>query len=196
LEKELSGVKKAREALGDKAPTFGRSWPRDRGQGSGVLGKRRRDGESSGDEDIPEDIKSIPMPRDTPPPIAKEVLDKWYAKRRARWQAAHGKDTNESDAKEAAKEAAPKPPPVESKSVYEAKPLVRDLQKEAVSTFVPTSVRLKMDKGKGQGGLMEPEEADQLEREGYLKLGQQNNHEADSSGPGRVTMEEVEDEEG
>jgi hypothetical protein len=30
--------------------------------------------------------KSIPMPRDMPPPIPKEVLAKWYQKRRERME--------------------------------------------------------------------------------------------------------------
>ncbi|CAI4211118.1 unnamed protein product [Parascedosporium putredinis] len=166
LEKELRAVNKAREALGDAAPVF--RAPRE-GGGQAVLGKRRRDGNhSSSDEDVPEDVKRIPMPRDTPPPIPKDILDKWN------------------------QEAAP----VEQKTVYEARPVVRDLRKEAVKAFVPTSVMMKMNKGKGQGGLMEPEEADRLEREGYLKT---TTHKgtidaASSTGPQKASVEEVEDE--
>ncbi|KFH43314.1 hypothetical protein ACRE_059550 [Hapsidospora chrysogenum ATCC 11550] len=171
LEQELKAVKKAREALGDQAPSFGRAWDRggdDRRHGDGVLGKRRRRGSdaSTDEEDIPDDVRRIPMPRDTPPPIPKDVMDKWYAKRRARREAenaARQKDTKEEEAKKS------EAPAVESKTVYSAEPVRRDLRKEAVSAFVPTSVQMKMAKGKGQGGLIEPEEADKLEREGYLK---------------------------
>ena len=137
------------------------------------------------------------MPRDTPPPIPKDVMDKWYAKRRARRdaeRAANGQDTAGETKKQAT-------PVVESKTVYSAEPVRRDLQKEAVAAFVPSAVQLKMAKGKGQGGLMEPEEADRLEREGYLKTsGDHSGTEARSpsaSAPSRtVTMEEVDDEEG
>ncbi|GKT92580.1 WW domain binding protein 11 [Colletotrichum tofieldiae] len=164
LEKELRAVKKAREALGDKAPSFGHGgFHRDGDSSRGVLGKRRRDDdELTSDEDVPGDVKRIPMPRDTPPPIPKEVMDKWYAKRRARRQAEQAENQKLEEKED-------KPTAPEPKTVYEAKPMVRNLAKEAVSAFVPTAVKIKMDKGKGQSGLMEPEEADRLEQEGYLK---------------------------
>ncbi|KAI8157761.1 Protein saf1 [Colletotrichum sp. SAR 10_65] len=192
LEKELRAVKKAREALGDKAPSFGRGYHRDGDSSGGVLGKRRRnDDELTSDEDVPDEVKRIPMPRDTPPPIPKEVLDKWYAKRRARRQAeqAERNENEKSDEKEK-KTSTPAP---EAKTVYEAKPMVRNLQKEAVTAFVPTAVRMKLDKGKGQGGLMEPEEADRLEREGYLKTTTAT-EKTEPSGPRKVMMEEVDDD--
>ncbi|KAI0476493.1 WW domain binding protein 11-domain-containing protein [Xylariaceae sp. FL0804] len=195
LERDLKAVNKAREALGDNAPSFGRGGPGSGGQGSGVLGKRRRRDDASSDDDVPEDVKSIPMPRDTPPPIPKEVLDKWYAKRRA---ARTANATNANDTPLGAREGRPRQTepaaPVEVKTVYEAKPLVRDLRKEAVSAFVPTAVKMKMDKSRGQSGLMEPEEADRLEREGYIKTGAKGSEAAEAvSGPPTVTMEEVED---
>lgn len=199
LERDLKAVSKAREALGDKAPSFGRGGGF-RGDG-GVLGKRRRggDGASSDESDVPEDVKSIPMPRDTPPPISKEILDAWYAKRRAARNAndtplgvgrGHTQDDNSNN------KQPPPSAPVEAKTVYEAKPIVRDLRKEAVNAFVPTAVRMKMEKSKGQGGLMEPEEADRLEREGYLKSapGMDDTSEPTIAGPQKVSMEEVEDD--
>ncbi|KAI0021360.1 WW domain binding protein 11-domain-containing protein [Xylariomycetidae sp. FL0641] len=197
LERDLKAVNKAREALGDKAPTFSRGGPRSDGQGNRVLGKRRRDDDnvSSDDSDIPDDVKSIPMPRDTPPPIPKEVLDEWYAKRRA---ARNANDTplgNREGRPSQGQAEEKKPAPVVAQTVYEAKPVVRDLRKEAVSAFVPTAVLMKMEKSKGQGGLMEPEEADRLEREGYLKTtAQQDDGANQATGPRQVTMEEVEDE--
>ena len=137
------------------------------------------------------------MPRDTPPPIPKDVLDKWYEKRRA---SRNANDTplgqgrgHESQQEE--RTSAPAPTPVESKTVYEAKPIVRDLRQDAASAFMPAAVRIKMQKGSGQGGLMEPEEADQLEREGYLKTGLKSASPlARLSGPRKVTVEEIEDE--
>ncbi len=205
LEKELKAVKKARDTLGDKAPTFHQR--RDGDSRHGVLGKRRRGTEdaSSSDDDVPEDVRRIPMPRDTPPPIPKDVLDEWYAKRRARRNAenaarqdARGETDKDKDT-DKAKQAAPV---VEHKTVYEAKPVIRDLRQEAVSAFVPAAVQAKMMKGKGQGGLMEPEEADRLEREGYLKTTAEVGEQPKSEPPGpenaavslSATVEDIEDE--
>ncbi|ORY67389.1 WW domain binding protein 11 [Pseudomassariella vexata] len=202
LERDLKAVHKAREALGENAPTFSRGGPQTGGYGeNGVLGKRRRGGEdaSSSDSDVPDDVKSIPMPRDTPPPIPKEVMDKWYAKRRER-RAKSNANPNETPLGERGGRPVPRgetrkqaAPPVEVKTVYEAKPVIRDLRKEAVTAFVPTAVRMKMEKGRGRGALLEPEEADQLEREGYLKT--QSRPEAAPKGMHNVTMEDAEDDE-
>ncbi|KAK3393082.1 WW domain binding protein 11-domain-containing protein [Podospora didyma] len=213
LEKDLKAVKKAREALGDQAPTFSHGPPRQGGPRSGgVLGKRRRDADdaSGSDSDVPADVKSIPMPRDTPPPIPKEVLDEWYAKRRAKRNVnqEHQRPNDQDQGTSANKEplgdkqrferrpspvveakAAPAP-----KTVYEAAPIIRDLRKEAVSAFVPTAVRVKLDKAKGKGGLLEPEEADALEKEGYLRGVDTANRAAAKVDPRGATVEEVEDE--
>ena len=198
LEKELKAVTKARDALGDKAPAFNSGYERRErrdGDDFGHNRKRRRDDEksSSDDSDVDEEVRRIPMPRDTPPPIPKRYLDEWYAKRRARWNAGQNNSTGNANNEplgesrasgqqnthtstttpamsttSTASVALPKALPVEVKTVYEAKPVVRDLQKEAVSKFMPTVVRRKIDKSRGRGGLLEPEEADQLEQEGYL----------------------------
>ncbi|KAI1178896.1 WW domain binding protein 11-domain-containing protein [Nemania sp. FL0916] len=205
LERDHKAVLKARDALGDRAPSFARSGgPRQ--DGGGALGKRRRGHEdamsSDDDDDVPDDVKSIPMPRDTPPPISKEVLDKWYAKRRA--ARGNPNDTPLGDRAgrrphhhQQEEETTPAPA-VEVRTVYEAKPMVRDLRKEAVSAFVPTAVQMKLDKSKGIGGLMDPEEADRLEKEGYLKVAPEAGAAAAASGAAagsrHVTMEEVEDE--
>ncbi|KAK5663194.1 hypothetical protein OQA88_6611 [Cercophora sp. LCS_1] len=204
LEKDLKAVKKAREALGDKAPTFksysGR--PRD-GDDGGVLGKRRRDEDnaSSDESDIPEDVKRIPMPRDTPPPIPKEIMDQWWAKRRAKRGNANQEPVGEGrEGNSRQRQEQQQKPVVEAKTVYEAKPMVRDLKKEAVKAFVPAAVRMKIEKGKGQGGLLEPEEADRLEKEGYLQSrGQQKEATVDrghpeGTVPRGVMVEDVEDE--
>ncbi|KAB5562816.1 WW domain binding protein 11-domain-containing protein [Coniochaeta sp. 2T2.1] len=213
LERDLKAILKAREALGDKAPTFGRGGQQG---GNNTLGKRRRDDTEdveSDDSDVPEDVKRIPMPRDTPPPIPKAVLDEWWAKRRAKRQKEQderggdrregggganalplGKERGIGGAGRDEKSATPTPV-AEPKVVYEAKPIVRDLRKEAVSAFVPTAVRQKMQKTKGVGGLMEPEEADRLEREGYLKTTTTGGTETVDAQRRTVTMEEVEDDE-
>jgi hypothetical protein len=193
----LKAVKRAREAAGDKAPSFGRSWNRDHDGRGGVLGKRRRGSHdaSSSDEDVPEDVRKIPMPRDTPPPIPKDVMDKWYAKRRARREAENAA-RNERDGEKAVPQK--EKPVVESKAVYEAKPVMRNLRQEAVSAFVPTSVQMKLNRGQGAAGLLEPEEADRLEQEGYLKLAttsasSQPQTQGESSR--KVTVEEADDDE-
>lgn len=235
-------MRKAREVVG--APKNGeRSDRRDNergdrggfgGRGGGMLGKRRRDDESSdeGDEDLPEEVKRVPMPRDTPPPFPKEVLDKWYQARRdkrarlnpdANFNSNTGQSTKDSQLERRAgtnanstplgandrsaafsnrseKEAEKERVVVreEAKTVYESAPVVRDLRKEAVA-FVPGVVRKKLDlaKGVGVGGLLEPEEADRLERAGYMGKKREGSVEAEGNQATKgVTMEEVEDEDG
>ena len=140
------------------------------------------------------------MPRDTPPPIPKQVLDEWFAKRRARRNANQeplGEGKGRSDKPPAAPVV-----PVESKTVYSAQPIVRDLRKEAVSAFVPNVVQAKIDKSTGRAGLLEPEEADLLEKEGYMKPSTVHTDASSRSagepqsqrGPQAVTLEEVEDQ--
>jgi len=142
LEREAGAVKRARERLGVKDDDRPRHHDRGEG-GGGVLGKRRRDEmkepESS---DTDPDVRDIPMPKDTEhmPPIPR--------RRRG--------------------PAQPKPEPAPAQTVYSSAPQVRDLRKEATSRFVPAAVASKMAAAKGQGGkLLEPEEADALEKAGY-----------------------------
>ena len=156
LEKDLRGVRRAREALGDAAPKFAerreysggggdvRQEQRERRQG---LGKRRRDEEEahvhgdSGSETDPE-VRSIPMPRDTPPPIPGQP------------RKAHALPA--------------KPvPAAPAQTVYSSAPQLRDLKKEA-TRFMPSAVAAQKARIKGQGRLLEPEEADRLEKSGYM----------------------------
>ncbi|KAJ5742716.1 uncharacterized protein N7511_011117 [Penicillium nucicola] len=167
LEKDLRGVLKAREALGDKAPRF-HDHNRDgqgggRGGREGVLGKRRRgsdetrmpaDDESS---DTDEDVRRIPMPKDTPPPIPRP-------QRKRGGEHARG-DAGERRGPHALPD---RPTPVAApRTVYEAKPEIRDLRQEATNKFIPAAVRMKQQSIKGQGKLLEPEEMDRLEKAGY-----------------------------
>ncbi|KAL4904661.1 hypothetical protein BDW74DRAFT_27346 [Aspergillus multicolor] len=205
LERDLRAVLKAREALGDKAPKFANSHhprgddhPHER-RDSGVLGKRRRDGHGrSGEQDCDssetdEDVRRIPMPRDTPPPIPRE-----YQKRNQANTGGQARGPHSLPAK---------PSVTESRTVYEAKPEIRDLRQEAVSKFIPDAVRTKQESIRGQGKLLEPEELDRLEKAGYnagpadmvttaeeqerlLDEERRFNHELKS-----VQIEEVEDEE-
>jgi hypothetical protein len=161
LEKDLAAVNKARAALGDKAPQFKPERERrddgggDRGGrgghrgGGGVLGKRTRDGQRKDEDssDTDADVKNIPMPRDTPPPIPHK----------------HNQQSQAEDAQ-------PAPKPKKAQIVYEAAPQIRDFLKEATK-FMPTAVanKMKMAKGEGpQGKLLEPEEFDKLQDEGYM----------------------------
>jgi hypothetical protein len=151
LEKDVRGVRRAREALGDAAPKFAerrdygggdvRQEQRERRQG---LGKRRRGEEEahdSGSETDPE-VRRIPMPRDTPPPIPGQPR-KTYA-------------------------LPAKPvPAAPAQTVYSSAPQLRDLKKEA-TRFMPAAVAAQKARTKGQGRLLEPEEADRLEKAGYM----------------------------
>lgn len=184
LEKELRAVKKAREILGDKAPVF--KTRRDDG-GEGVRGgrggvKRRRD---ESEEDTDEDVRNIPMPRDTPPPIPRKHHQK--------------------------QQDVPKPAPAPSQTTYSSAPVLRNLTQES-KRFVPASVAQNIARQKGTGGrLLEPEEADRLEKAGYgdaAKAAEEAEKEAEFEMMSRgesggqaienalrhVEMEEVEDE--
>jgi hypothetical protein len=178
LELELARVKKAREALGDKAPSFGGAGNREgqRGQQQQQQqGKRRREGEGAAgawrrreDSETDEELKGIPWPRDRSPPVPKEVL--------VRLQSSRGNSnliplggTVDRIAKRGAREMEPEPAVKKEavKTVYEAQPQIRDLKKEAVR-FAPNAVRRKIKAVKGEGGLVEEEDVARLEKEGYV----------------------------
>ncbi|KAK7536412.1 WW domain binding protein 11-domain-containing protein [Phyllosticta citribraziliensis] len=175
LEKELRAIKKAREALGDKAPQFHSERRRDSGdggRGGGILGKRRRGGnydkgDGSDSSDTDDDARDIPMPRDTPPPIP----------RRPRWT--DNQTTHSGPHALPAKPGAPAGQPAEVKTVYESAPVHRDLRKEATSRFMPAAVARKVAAAKGEtpGQLLEPEELEKLEKSGYRAVGHQPNQE-------------------
>jgi len=164
LEKDLAAVNKAREALGDKAPQFkperrhddrgdrgGHGGDRGGRGGINVLGKRTRDGQRKDDNDSSDsdpDVRNIPMPRDTPPPIPRQ------------------RPHNQSHTQTPANEAPPEPK--KAQIVYEAAPQVRDFIKEVTGKFMPTAVANKMKLAKGEGRLLEPEEFDKLKDEGYM----------------------------
>ncbi|KIW97203.1 uncharacterized protein Z519_02595 [Cladophialophora bantiana CBS 173.52] len=171
LERDLRAVKKAREALGDKAPTFGgQPRRRDGEDNTTVLGKRRHDGqrkhqhrqESSG-SDTDESVRRIPMPEDTPPPIPREY-------RRYFPRMEDGGNAQQPTASSRQLPVKPVATPIAVKTTYESAPQIRDLRKEAVNRFVPDVVRKKQETARGgpTGRLIEPEEMDRLEAEGYL----------------------------
>lgn len=164
LGRDLRAVQKAREALGDKAPQFHNDYQAEnrrgggggggRGRGDGVLGKRRRDGHGrdSDSSETDEEVRGIPMPRDTPPPVPRR-----YQRKEA---GAHAETRGPHSLPN-------RPSAVESKTVYEAQPEIKNLRREAINKFVPAAVRVKQDAIKGQGKLLEPEEMDKLEKAGY-----------------------------
>jgi hypothetical protein len=166
LERDLKAIRKAREALGDKAPVFkGQGRPRREEDNTNVLGKRRHDGErkfpqrgrETSGSDTDDSVRRLPMPEDTPPPIPREFRRNFKNSERA-------PDTQ-----------LPQKPsgPAEIKTTYESAPQLRDLRKEAIGRFVPDVVRRKQEAAKGgtTGQLVEPELMDQLEAEGYIKKG-------------------------
>lgn len=166
LEKDLRAVRKARDALGEKATQYGNRQPprREGGDNSTVLGKRRHDGErrpfphrrQSSGSDTDDSTKRIPMPEDTPPPVPRE--HRRYFKPQGQ---------NQPDRQQQ------RQPIAEVKATYSAAPQVRDLKKEAIKKFVPDVVRRKQQAAGGTvGRLMEPEEMDRLEAEGYVKTKQ------------------------
>ncbi len=193
-ERDLARVKKAREALGDKAPAFGRDGlgggnergGRGRGHGDGRggytgLGKRAREGDegsgSSGSE-TDESVRKIPWPRDTPPPIPHH--------RRQRNATSRSTNANEEplgasriphrngegEGEVVPDTSLPPKPVVQARTTYESAPVVRDLRKEATQRFVPSVVRRKIEAKAGKGGkLLEEEEVQELEREGYGAAG-------------------------
>jgi len=170
LEKDVRGIKRAREALGEAAPKFPerrerggdvRQEQRDRRQQQqqqNHLGKRRRgeeDAHDSGSETDPE-VRNIPMPRDTPPPIPRQQRDRLQ-------------DPQIGPDGQRVPHALPtKPvPAAPAQTTYSSAPQLRDLKKEAVR-FMPSAVAAHKKSIKGQGRLLEPEEADKLEKAGYF----------------------------
>ncbi|KAK4980904.1 hypothetical protein LTR66_000660 [Elasticomyces elasticus] len=173
LEKEVKAIRRAREALGEKAPALGRGPSRDdrsdrrgtesaRGRGGGqYLGKRDRrefeqdrgGAESSGTD---EDVRRIPMPRDTPPPIPRQRRHEYFADPQV------GPDGQRVPHALPSKPVAAAP----AQTTYSAAPILRDLKKEAAA-FVPAAVAAKLRAKKGEGRLLEPEELDKLEKAGY-----------------------------
>ena len=168
LERDVLRVKKAREVLGDKAPSFGRGRRDDTRGEPGVGGKRKREWEADEDSsETDEDVRKIPMPRDTPPPIPFQSRPRKNYGNANLEPLGEGKGGGERGG--ATKHELPAKPEVRPavKTVYESKPVVRDLRKEAISRFVPTAVAQKIAATKGQGRLLEEEEVESLEREGY-----------------------------
>lgn len=171
LERDLKGIRRAREALGDAAPKFAER-RHDGGEGrqnarqeqlqrrqnqTSNLGKRRRGSEDAQDSDTDPEVRDIPMPRDTPPPIPRQPNPQRFT------------DPQVGPDGQRIPHALPTKPSVPAKpaqTVYSSGPQIRDLKKEAVK-FMPTAVAAKRKQVKGEGRLLEPEEIDRLEKSGY-----------------------------
>ena len=164
LERDVKAIRKARETLGDKAPQFGKQRGEERSDG--LLGKRTWEGErkshrgnhqeqDSGNE-TDESVRRIPMPNDTPPPIPQQYR--------------RNKSGTNANAEPLIAQRLPQKPvsAPEVKTTYEAAPQIRDLKQEAIKRFIPDVVRKKQEAVRGVGSLVEPEELDRLEREGYV----------------------------
>ena len=176
-------MKKAKEAVGDKYQK--RDNTDKGGRGGGVLGKRSRDGnndrynhgqnrggrhqeEDEGivSDETDEDVRRIPMPRDTPPPIPRS--SKYGNRGRGdavggggggggggeRGAGTHANATPLGERKwggpHGLPEKPPSPPVQQAQTVYEAKPVIRDLRREAVA-FVPGAVRRNVGQGPSKG---------------------------------------------
>lgn len=194
-ERDLARVNKAREtvrtpisAVGGRGGRTGAREVRDgesRRGGGGGLEKRTREHtwarESEESEDTDESVRRIPMPRDTPPPIPRPVQHHRnqppipITNDKSSLTSANLEPLGESTRvyphlhSSSSYENKSKPGP---KTVYESKPIVRDLRKEAVEKFVPVVVQRKLDSRRGEGGrLLEEEEMSRLEKEGYSARG-------------------------
>lgn len=181
LEREVKAIRKAREdqdlpegrqgraagSAGTGAGAGGKQKKtRDEGErrdnrhvNSSALGKRRRDideeGESSGGE-TDQDVRKIPMPRDTPPPKPRQPL--------------HSRHRHHHEEEDRLRHALPERPPAPAQTTYSAAPQTRNLVKEATAAFVPAAVTARIKERKGGVGsrLLNEEDVLRLERGGYL----------------------------
>ena len=170
LERDVKGIRRARDALGDAAPKFaerrhdgGNGRPNARQEQlqrrqnqNSHLGKRRRDEEDAEGSDTDPEVRDIPMPRDTPPPIPRQPQRERF------------KDPQTGPDGQRVPHALPnKPAPAKpAQTVYSSAPQIRDLKKEAIK-FMPSAVAAKHKQVKGEGRLLEPEEIERLEKSGY-----------------------------
>ena len=178
LERDLTRVKKARIERPDLVPQRGDGSGRG-GSGGGILGKRDREGrprwghDHSSSEETDEDVKRIPMPRDTPPPVPRQRSETSRSQHGSSRDNANmeplgtGREHLQDRPQHMPDLALPPKPAALVQKVYESAPQVRDLRKEATQRFMPSVVRRKIDTSKGKGRLLEEDELEKLEKEGY-----------------------------
>ena len=188
---------KAKEAVGEKyIPRVNQdsNGPRGSGANASVLGKRTRY-HSPQSSDTDSDVGGIPMPRDTPPPIPRRRKD--------------DPSNGVGDGGERQIHALPEKVEVApSQAVYESKPVLRDLRKEAAA-FVPAAVavakrrKVEADDGGGvavpvkkeNGAKLEEIAAeDQVNQEVDFDKQLQEEEERWRRETKQVTIEDVEDE--
>ena len=178
LERDLTRVKKARTERPDLVLQRGVGSGRG-GRGGGILGKRNREGrpqwgqDHSSSEETDEDVKRIPMPRDTPPPVPRPRPETSRSQHGGTRGNANmeplgtGREHLQDHARHMPDLALPPKPAALVQKVYESAPQVRDLRKEATQRFMPSVVKRKIDASKGKGKLLEEDEMERLEKEGY-----------------------------
>ncbi|KAK1824426.1 hypothetical protein LTR12_001018 [Friedmanniomyces endolithicus] len=156
LERDLKGVRKAREVLGvkDEGPR------RDGRGGPGAGGERDRR------SDVRGDVRQ--EQRDRRQQLGKRRRDEEDAMD-------SGGDTDPETPRQSGADGPRQPHGLPAKPVFEAPqtvyssaPQLRDLKKEAVR-FMPAVVSQQRNRLKGQAGrLLEPEEVEKLEQSGYV----------------------------
>ena len=108
---------------------------------NGRQAKRRPWSPESSDTDS--EVGDIPMPADTPPPVP-----------RRRWEDGERRETVVHALPDKVENVV-----VPSQAVYESKPVLRDLRKEAAA-FVPAAVRKRLADGEAGAGLPVPVRVD------------------------------------
>ncbi|KAK1823073.1 hypothetical protein LTR12_002376 [Friedmanniomyces endolithicus] len=181
LERDLRGVRKAREVLGvkDEGPR------RDGRGGAGAGGERDR--RSDGRGDVRQEQ------RDRRQKLGKRRRDEEDAMD-------SGGDTDPETPRQNGAEGPRQPhglpakPVIEApQTVYSSAPQLRDLKKEAVR-FMPAVVSQQRNRLKGQAGrLLEPEEVEKLEKSGYVAAPKAATGAAVEAGSGPVSGQVTQD---
>lgn len=169
-----SGVKRPRRELGNS--------------------RGKEESEKEEEEETDEDVRRIPMPRDTPPPIPRRPHPPPAASTSASNAnleplgparlpppLPHSSPIPNITTTTTTISHSPAPAPSTTTTttpaallqpsaikIYESAPQIRDLRKEAVTSFMPDVVRRKLDAVKGKGRLLEEEELRELEKGGYM----------------------------
>lgn len=167
-----------------------------------MLGKRTRGAArhgyvSSPSSDTDPDVGEIPMPRDTPPP-----LPRWRRKDDIAAGVGNGMNGGERQTAHVLPEKLEQIVPPSSQAVYESKPVLRDLRKEAAA-FVPAAVaarRRLLDSGAAPLVVEEGDEscsnviASQPDHDADLNKKLQEEEERWRRETKQVTIEDVNDE--
>ena len=113
------------------------------------------------------------MPRDTPPPVPRQRPETSRSQHGGTRGNANmeplgtGREQLQDHPQHVPDLDLPPKPAALVQKVYESAPQVRDLRKEATRRFMPSVVKRKMDASRGKGRLLEVDELERLEKEGY-----------------------------